>query len=304
LPYHKSRQAILLGRDPDDFSAPALAWTEDNRLICEGIMPVTRGKYGSVDRSRDAARNRSQARKAVNAAAQANNYMADAEFTAAMAALPTPEPVNLGPDAVVAGQFGGTLQRKRQAEPKPEAELKVPAEYHRIMDAHLANIAAGRKPKLAKRVVNTLHASRSGPCGSSFDGVLTPQIIKLENPNIDSVTSGFVRTETARDIWRSLDLVRSIDGPAGTMISGAPGIGKTETLLEYAEQQGQEAVPPCAQPMKPDHGLLASAAPAYAYLTKPIDFAGAPPSRGARAVNDTADALCAQLGLPPGSIST
>ncbi len=30
LPYHKSGQAILLGRDPDDFSAPALAWNAGN----------------------------------------------------------------------------------------------------------------------------------------------------------------------------------------------------------------------------------------------------------------------------------
>jgi len=149
LPYHKSGQAILLGRDPDDFSAPALAWNEDNRLICEGIMPVTRGAYGSVDGVRDAARNRSHARKAVKAAAEANRYMKNEEFAAAMAAIPTPEPFTPAPDAVVAGRFGGTLMRKRQADPRPEAAFEVPAEYLRTLDAHLADIAAGREPKLA-----------------------------------------------------------------------------------------------------------------------------------------------------------
>jgi len=47
IPYHKSGAQILLGRDPDDFSAPALAWNADNRLICEGIKPVSRSRSPS-----------------------------------------------------------------------------------------------------------------------------------------------------------------------------------------------------------------------------------------------------------------
>lgn len=149
IDYHKSKAQILLGRDPDDFSAPALAWNADNRLICEGIKPVKRGAYGSVDGIRDAQRNRKAAREASNRAAEANNYMADAKFKAAMAAIPTPEP-DLPTDApLVAGRFGGSLQTRRKPKPDAEQSTVITAEMRRNMDAHLADIEAGRKPKLA-----------------------------------------------------------------------------------------------------------------------------------------------------------
>ena len=35
--------------------------------------------------------------------------------------------------------------------------------------------------------------------------------------------------------------MQSIDGPAITMISGAPGIGKTETLLDHC-RENEEAI--------------------------------------------------------------
>ncbi len=67
-------------------------------------------------------------------------------------------------------------------------------------------------------------------------------IVKLEKPEQRlPAAQGFLETETARDILRSLALVRSIDGPAMTMISGAPGIGKTETL-RYFETQDPNGV--------------------------------------------------------------
>ena len=47
---------------------------------------------------------------------------------------------------------------------------------------------------------------------------------------------GFIRTKTADDILRSLALVKSIDGPAMTMISGPPGVGKTVTLKHYERE--------------------------------------------------------------------
>jgi putative transposase len=149
LPYHKSGQAILLGRDPDDFSAPALAWNEANALICEGIMPVSRGAYDSVDGIRDAARNRKAASDAVKAAATANAYGAEAELTAIMAAIPTPEGTKMPPEAVVAGRFNGALRLQKRKPALANAAPAVPDEFLKIMDAHLAEIAAGRKPKLA-----------------------------------------------------------------------------------------------------------------------------------------------------------
>ena len=53
---------------------------------------------------------------------------------------------------------------------------------------------------------------------------------------------GFIRTETALDILRTLTLMQSIKGPAVSMISGAPGIGKTETLMHYERENPQTAL--------------------------------------------------------------
>jgi len=70
-----------------------------------------------------------------------------------------------------------------------------------------------------------------------------PQIVQLQTPKVRGPPPyGSIRTETAQDIPRSPALVQSIDGPAITMISGAPGIGKTETLLDHCRENGQEAI--------------------------------------------------------------
>ena len=61
LAYHKRGEKVLLGRNPDDFEAPALAWNADDRLICEGIEPQRRGAYGSADGIRQAKRYRKAA---------------------------------------------------------------------------------------------------------------------------------------------------------------------------------------------------------------------------------------------------
>ena len=148
LPCHLRGAPILLGRDPDDFAAPALAWNEDNELICEGIMPVNRGAYGSVDGVRDAARNRKAAREKVKAAAEANSYLSDAAFAAAMAAIPTPDSFEPEPDQVVAGRFGGTLKRQKR-QPKAASTDEIPPEYMKNHGDYLAAKEAERKSKLA-----------------------------------------------------------------------------------------------------------------------------------------------------------
>ena len=61
LPYHGKGTKILLGRNPDDLSAPAIAFNADGRLICQGIAHVERGAYDSVDGIRTAARNKKAA---------------------------------------------------------------------------------------------------------------------------------------------------------------------------------------------------------------------------------------------------
>lgn len=61
LPFHGKGKSNL-GRDPEDFDAPALAFDDAGRLICEGIEPARRGAHGSLDGARDAAKNRRAAR--------------------------------------------------------------------------------------------------------------------------------------------------------------------------------------------------------------------------------------------------
>lgn len=139
LPFHGTGKRILLGRDPDDLSAPSMAFDQDGRLICEGIEHIVRGPYDSVDGIRDAARNRKAAREAVARAEAANNYMSDAEFAAALAALDGPttasEPKK---QKVVGARFGAPL-REAKADPTSVEEL---AQYRKNMDAHLADLKA------------------------------------------------------------------------------------------------------------------------------------------------------------------
>ena len=53
---------------------------------------------------------------------------------------------------------------------------------------------------------------------------------------------GFVMTETAKEIRRSLNLIRSGSEGGLTMIAGAPRIGKTETLLHLRGELREAAV--------------------------------------------------------------
>ena len=137
LPFHKSGQKILLGRDPDDFSAPAIALDEDGNLIGEGVAAVQVGKYGSVDGIRSAKRNKKAARVAATAAEKAHEYMTDQEVIDALAMLdgPSPKPVPTQPEQVVAGWFGSPLKAK----PKPEGETgqTINLDFYRSMDTAL-----------------------------------------------------------------------------------------------------------------------------------------------------------------------
>lgn len=53
---------------------------------------------------------------------------------------------------------------------------------------------------------------------------------------------GFVMTETATDILRTLKNVQSIDGTAMTYISGGTGIGKTRALIRFCQEQKGQAI--------------------------------------------------------------
>ena len=64
------------------------------------------------------------------------------------------------------------------------------------------------------------------------------EILKFEKAQaVVRPIGGFVMTETATDILRTLNTVRSIYGTAMTYISGGTGIGKTEALINFCQQQ-------------------------------------------------------------------
>jgi len=130
LPWH-GKALVLIGRDPDDFEAPAVAFDENGHLICKGIEPVKPGVYDSVEGAREASKNRKAARVAVTAAEEANGYLDDGAFAAALAALgATDEAAPPAAAKVVGARFGGPLQPKRKAAPKSA----LTQEYLEILD--------------------------------------------------------------------------------------------------------------------------------------------------------------------------
>lgn len=144
LAWHGKGQ-ILIGRDPDNFDAPAVAFDDQGRLICKDITPVKAGVYGSVQGSKEAAKNRKAARAAVTAADEANSYLDDAAFDAALARLSAPEaPTPPKPTKVVGGKFGGLQpKRKAEAEPRPGATTYLTPEMLERLDREI-----GLKPAL------------------------------------------------------------------------------------------------------------------------------------------------------------
>ena len=146
LPYHGGGQRILFGRDPDDFSAPAIAYDQDGHWICDGIEHVERGDYDSADGARDAARNRKAAREAVKAAEAANDYLEYHEkdqllamLDAQIAARPNAAPQCNG---VLAPEFKTPLRDKAKA--KPEEIQAVPAEFMKNFDQGVASLLKER----------------------------------------------------------------------------------------------------------------------------------------------------------------
>ncbi|MBU3032384.1 integrase catalytic domain-containing protein [Paracoccus marinaquae] len=142
LAWHGKGQ-ILIGRKPDDFDAPAVAFSDKGRLICKDIMPVKAGVYGSVEGAKEAAKNRKAARAAVAAADEANSYLDDAAFDAAIARLSAPDaPTPPKPTKVVGGKFGGLQpKRKAEAETRPGATTYLTPEMQERFDR-----AIGFKP--------------------------------------------------------------------------------------------------------------------------------------------------------------
>lgn len=154
LPYHGDKQRILLGRNPDDFGQPALAYNEAGELICEGIQPVQVGEYGSVDGIRTATRNRKAVTAATRRLEETNTLMGDDQFKELTASIPNPGQPSPEPAIVVEGQFGGTLKPSQLTVARPvqdarKVQLGVPEKFmeqcRRNLDAVLDERQAQRR---------------------------------------------------------------------------------------------------------------------------------------------------------------
>lgn len=67
------------------------------------------------------------------------------------------------------------------------------------------------------------------------------EVIEFAKPEAQApATGGFVMTESAQEMLRSLQLVRAA-GNAITLIAAAPGTGKTEVLKHFTIEQNREA---------------------------------------------------------------
>ncbi|MFV0291994.1 MAG: AAA family ATPase [Paracoccus sp. (in: a-proteobacteria)] len=84
------------------------------------------------------------------------------------------------------------------------------------------------------------------------------EVVEFAKPGVKSpVADGFVMTESAQNILRSLHLVRSLSN-AVTLIAAAPGTGKTEALKHFAARQNAEKITPDGR-CKPDEVFLHTA---------------------------------------------
>lgn len=143
LEFHRAKKRVMLGRDPDDFSAPAVAFDDNGDLICEGIEPIKAGPYISVQGIREADSNRKAARTAVAVGQEASDYLSRAEHASAMAMLDAPASQEFsGVKGVVAGQFKSPIKASKGTKPKGDAEA-IPLEYLNNMNAAIARRNAG-----------------------------------------------------------------------------------------------------------------------------------------------------------------
>jgi putative transposase len=145
LAHHGGGRRIWLGRDPQDFGRPAVAYDLDGRLICAEVAPVVPGRYDSADGIREAARNRKHVRDLAAAHAAASRTHDDDELAALLAKLPSPaEPDPAPAGRVVAARFGAPVGRPEAAESTP-TPAAVPTEFLRRLDKHLGLPASKAK---------------------------------------------------------------------------------------------------------------------------------------------------------------
>jgi len=139
LPYHGKNQRILFGREPDDFAAPAMAFSVDGTLICDSIPAIKATPYDSADGIRRAKKNKKDARAKLKAASAANNYLDDAEVEEALAALGEQKPEAKSKDEkVVEGQFKSPIGTKKKATKKRGQSVspEMYSNFYKALAAH------------------------------------------------------------------------------------------------------------------------------------------------------------------------
>jgi DNA transposition AAA+ family ATPase len=82
-------------------------------------------------------------------------------------------------------------------------------------------------------VPSAIHPRGTDPLGRTEASLA--EHLRLINSEASPEGGWFAMTETARDMLRSLDYVRGLDGGGMTMIAAAPGTGKTATVQRYIE---------------------------------------------------------------------
>lgn len=138
---------ILLGRDPDNFNVPAMAYDADGNFICEDIQPVKRGAYDSADGIREASRNRKAARDATKAAEVANNYLDDEAYQVAFAALDAAAKADDMPPPkrkVQGARFGGPLKAPKPKPGTDEDLSRVIEDFDRVTGFDPLRVLSGQ----------------------------------------------------------------------------------------------------------------------------------------------------------------
>lgn len=107
----KAREQILVGIDPTDQSAPAIAYNREGRLIAENIMPVIAGAYMSQEGKRNSKRYEAAARTMVRQAGELRRKADEAMVAKASAAYAkaTPKPKGLPEQTVLQPRFNAPL---------------------------------------------------------------------------------------------------------------------------------------------------------------------------------------------------
>lgn len=133
--HHGNGQRIMLGRNPYDLDAPAIAFDADLNLICRDILPVKAGAYNSMDGIRLGARNRKHAAKLARDTAETAKFMSQEELARFNAQLDAAlAPVKGASEAattggVTRGHFTAKVSdkpgRKEPKSPPPSAPVET-----------------------------------------------------------------------------------------------------------------------------------------------------------------------------------